>query len=133
MENQLCSYAMQPVLCLLTLLAWLAGCMLLVHGISHCCSFSEELFLSERDGMEAAALSMPAALQQPSCLCCTWWLCCLLMHALLCAALCCRERGAKALQERLEMKKIADAPVVESATAAAASGLPHTGSGSQLA
>jgi hypothetical protein len=45
----------------------------------------------------------------------------------------CRERGAKALEERLEMKKIADAPVLESATAAAASGLPHTSSGSQLA
>lgn len=44
-----------------------------------------------------------------------------------------RERGAKALEERLEMKKIADAPVVESAAAAAASGLPHTGSGSRLA
>lgn len=49
------------------------------------------------------------------------------------AALDCRERGAKALEERLEMKKIADAPVLESAAAAAASGLPHTGSGSQLA
>jgi hypothetical protein len=54
-------------------------------------------------------------------------------NVLLCCLLICRERGAKALEERLEMKKIADAPVLESAAAAAASGLPHTGSGSQLA
>ncbi|KAF8062961.1 haloacid dehalogenase-like hydrolase domain-containing protein [Scenedesmus sp. PABB004] len=45
-----------------------------------------------------------------------------------------RERGAKALEERLEMKKLADAPALESAAAAAASGLPGSGDGgAQLA
>eukprot|EP00878_Enallax_costatus_P040546 GHUV01046853.1.p1 GENE.GHUV01046853.1~~GHUV01046853.1.p1 ORF type:complete len:144 (+),score=28.59 GHUV01046853.1:1109-1540(+) len=42
-----------------------------------------------------------------------------------------RERGAKALQERLEMKKIAEAPVVESAAATAASVLPMSSNGPQ--
>lgn len=40
-----------------------------------------------------------------------------------------RERGAKALEERLEMKRIAEAPIVESAAATAASGLPTSGNG----
>jgi hypothetical protein len=43
----------------------------------------------------------------------------------------CRERGARALEERLEMKRVGEAPLVESAAiaaaAAAASTLPDVG------
>ena len=48
-----------------------------------------------------------------------------------------RERGARALEERLEMKKVAEAPLVESAAiaaaAAAASTLPDVASAGQQA
>lgn len=48
---------------------------------------------------------------------------------MLCAARC-RERGARALEERLEMKRVGEAPLVESAAiaaAVAASSLPDVG------
>jgi hypothetical protein len=58
---------------------------------------------------------------------------CVLLPSLLLLLLLCRERGARALEERLEMKKVAEAPLVESAIAAAASTLPEVASSGQQA
>lgn len=46
------------------------------------------------------------------------------VHAVL--LLPCRERGARALEERLEMKKVAESPLVESAAIAAAAAAAST-------
>lgn len=56
--------------------------------------------------------------------------CCCLVPTVFPAAGChvCRERGARALEERLEMKKVADAPLPPTAAVAEAAGsLPLVG------